>query len=296
MGNQRKAILLALAAVCLWSTVTTAFKLSLAMLEPLQLVAYASLFATMILLIRTGLQGGWNRLWRLFRHQPHVYLLLGFLNPFLYYSILLKAYDLLPAQQAQSINYTWAITLGLLSASILGRQYGYRDAVAALLGYFGVLVIATRGDFAMLKFDSTLGVSLALASTLVWSAFWIINTRLKAEPLPGMCLCFVCGTPIAFTACALFSEITPVTATALAGAAYIGLFEMGVTYVIWLAALKAADNIARISNLIFISPFLSLPPITLILGEPIAAATPLGLALIMAGILVQQYARKSNYR
>ena len=39
---------------------------------------------------------------------------LGFLNPFLYYVVLFKAYDLLPAQEAQPLNYTWAITLAIL--------------------------------------------------------------------------------------------------------------------------------------------------------------------------------------
>ena len=36
----------------------------------------------------------------------------GFLNPFLYYIILFKAYSLLPAQEALSLNYTWPLVPG----------------------------------------------------------------------------------------------------------------------------------------------------------------------------------------
>ena len=32
---------------------------------------------------------------------------------------------------------------------------------------------------------------------------------------------------------------------------YVGLFEMGITFVLWLSALKSTNNTARISNLIF---------------------------------------------
>ena len=41
--------------------------------------------------------------------------ILGLVNPFLYYLVLFKAYDLLPAQEAQAINYTWALMLAFLS-------------------------------------------------------------------------------------------------------------------------------------------------------------------------------------
>jgi len=292
MHDQRKSTLLALMAVGLWSTVATAFKLSLRQMDPLQLVAYASLFATLVLLASLALQRRLDVLWSSFRRQPALYMVLGCLNPLLYYIVLFKAYDLLPAQQAQSINYTWAITLGLLSVPFLRRQYTARDALAALIGYAGVLVIATRGDLMALEFDSPAGVALALFSTVVWAAFWIIHSRMIVEPLTGLCLSFLCGLPFTFLACAVYSSLVPVSPAGLLGAAYIGMFEMGITYVIWLTALKAAANVAKISNLIFLSPFLSLVPISLILDETIVPATLFGLALVVTGTFVQQFHRR----
>jgi drug/metabolite transporter (DMT)-like permease len=168
---QRRATILALVAVALWSTVATAFKLSLRHLDPFQLVAYASLFATLVLVLGVGIIRRLNELWFLFRHQPQLFLLLGFLNPFVYYLVLFKAYDLLPAQQAQSINYTWAISLGLLSVPFLNRPYGVRDGLGALLGYAGVLVIVSQGDFQSFNPGSPLGVTLALLSTLIWVTY-----------------------------------------------------------------------------------------------------------------------------
>lgn len=288
MQNQRRATILALVAVGLWSTVATAFKLSLRHLDPLQLVAYASLFATLFLILGVSLKRRLNELWPHFRRQPQLFLLLGLLNPFIYYLVLFRAYDLLPAQQAQSINYTWAITLGLLSIPFLKKPYGARDGLGALLGYAGVLIIATRGDLLSLNLDSPLGVALALLSTLIWATYWIFNTKMEADPLLGLSLCFLCSLPFTLAACAVFSGLGPVAVPGLLGAAYVGLFEMGITFVIWLAALKTADNIARISNLIFLSPFLSLILISVVLNETIVPATFAGLALILMGTFVQQ--------
>ena len=291
MQDQRRATILALIAVGLWSTVATAFKLSLRYLEPIQLLAFATLISTLLMLFWVGVKRQLGDLWPCFRHQPQLFLLLGLLNPFLYYLVLFAAYDLLPAQQAQTINYTWAIMLGLMSIAFLNRPYGARDGIGALLGYAGVVIIATRGDLLSLHFDSPTGVLLALFSTLLWSSYWILHTRMDADPVPGLCICFLCSLPFTLTVCAFFSSFVPVNAAGLLGAAYVGLFEMGITFVIWLSALRTAHNIARISNLIFLSPFLSLVLIMLVLDEAIVPATVAGLALILTGTLIQQYRR-----
>ncbi len=79
--------------------------------------------------------------------------------------------------------------------------------------------------------------------------------------------------PFVIAANLFFGESFTFNWQGIAGAIYVGLFEMGITFVLWLTALKKATHIARISNLIFISPFLSLLLISFILGEPIAPST-----------------------
>lgn len=292
--DQRRATWLALMAVALWSTVATAFKLSLQYLSPAALLAWASLFSSAVLLGWLALRGRLRELIPEFRDTPWRYLGLGLLNPLVYYLVLFEAYDRLPAQQAQTINYTWAITLGLMSIVFLKRPYGWRDGLAALLGYAGVLVIATRGDLAGLAFDSPSGVALALLSTLIWAGYWILNTRMTVEPVLGLALCFLCSLPLTWLYAGYTGALWNGQWQALAGAAYVGLFEMGVTFVLWLAALRAAENIARVSNLIFLSPFLSLVLIHWVLGEALAAATFIGLGMILLGTFVQQYRRGSS--
>jgi drug/metabolite transporter (DMT)-like permease len=117
--SQSRAMLLGLSAVLLWSTVATAFKLSLQVMTPLQLLAWSGLFSTLVLAACVSWQKRWRELLQQWRKRPGLYLLLGALNPALYYLVLFRAYDLLPAQQAQALNYTWALTLSLLAVPLL---------------------------------------------------------------------------------------------------------------------------------------------------------------------------------
>ncbi|EGU29618.1 DMT family transporter [Vibrio scophthalmi] len=287
--NERRALGFGLSAVLLWSTVATAFKLTLAEFSPIQMLTIASIVSALVLLVICGVQGKLSSLSTTFLSNPGYYFLLGLINPLAYYVILFKAYDLLPASQAQAINYSWAITLTLMAAFFLGQKIRKQDWVACVLSYFGVVVIATKGDILGLNFESPLGVALALVSTLLWAGYWILNTKNKADPVVGVLLGFLVAIPFAIGLSiwegATWSQITP---SGWLAVTYVGLFEMGITFVLWLSALKLTQNTARISNLIFASPFISLILLATIIGESIHPTTLVGLVLIIAGLVIQQ--------
>jgi len=292
MVDQRKAYFYALGAVLIWSTVASAFKISLRTLSPAHLLLYANLVSVLllgtILFCRRelGLALPKNRR-ELFRSAGF-----GILNPFLYYLILFRAFDLLPAQEAQPLNYTWAITLSLLAVPLLKQKLGLREIIAILISYSGVLVISTRGDLIGLNFSDPVGVALALGSTIVWSLYWIYNTTDSRPPLAGLFMNFLCALPLILIYCLLFTEMQTPDMTGLLGAAYIGCFEMGISFFLWLQALKYTSSAARISSLIFVSPFISLVLIHFLVGEEILPSTFYGLFLIVAGLILQQSVKK----
>ena len=296
MKNQRQAYLYGLAAVLLWSTMASAFKLSLRYLTPAELLLHAALTSSIVLFVLLVFQGKLFLLKQLSWTDLRPSLSLGLLNPVLYYLVLLKAYDLLPAQQAQPLNYTWAITLSLLSIPLLGQQISRRELVAVVISYLGVVVISTRGDLFALNFDSPLGVALALISTIFWALYWIFNTRDQRDPVLGLLLNFLCGMPMVLAYILVTEGLRIPPIQGLMGATYVGLFEMGLTFVLWLKAMKLSINSARIANLIFISPFLSLVFIHFLVGEEILPSTLVGLVLIICGLVVQQWRGKRRAR
>ena len=72
------------------------------------------------------------------------------------------------------------------------------------------------------------------------------------------------------------------------GAVYIGCFEMGITFVFWMKALQLSETTAKIANIIYLIPFLSLMIITVMVGEEILWSTVIGLILIIGGNMLQQ--------
>jgi len=296
MADQRKAYMYGLSTVLLWSTVASAFKLSLKYMDYVQLVLYSSIVSMVFLAIVLAIRRRVGLLLRCSRRQYLRSLFLGFLNPFLYYVVLFKAYELLPAQEAQPLNYTWAITLSLLSIPLLKQRITRRDILALVVSYLGVLVISTHGKILTLRFSSPPGVALALASTIIWSLYWIYNTKDDREPVLGLFLNFLSGLPFIVVYCLLVSEIKVSNFYGYLGALYAGLFEMGVTFILWLSALRLAENTARIANLIFFSPFLSLVFIHFLVGEDILPSTFVGLFLIVIGNLIQRSGKKEAQR
>lgn len=287
MKNQQRAYLYAIATVLLWSTVASAFKITLGFLEPIQLLLYASLVSTATLGLILVLQGKTSLIFSCSGSQYLLSLKLGLLNPFFYYLILFKAYDLLPAQVAQPLNYTWALTLAYLSIPLLGQRIKTREILAGIVSYLGVVVISTRGEMLGFSTFAPLGVFLALASTVVWSLSWILGTRDDRDPVLSLMLAFLFSLPFIFFACVLFSSLTVSDPWGLVGAAYVGVFEMGITFVFWLKALKLSENTAKVGNLIFLSPFLSLVFIRFFVGEEIYASTFVGLVFIVTGLVIQ---------
>ncbi len=262
-------------------------------MDPLQLLFYAVIFSGLALFTILKIQNKTGQIKQMSKKDLLKCGLPGLLNPFLYYIVLFKAYDLLPAQEAQPLNYTWAITLSLLSIPLLGQKMTKRELLAILTSYMGVVVISTHGDLLNIKFSNGYGVFLALFSTILWSLYWIINAKSKTDPLVGLFLNFCFGLPFVTIAMLIFSGPPPIAIPAILSAAYVGLFEMGITFALWLNALKLTEKASRVSNLIFLSPFLSLILIHFILGEEILPSTLVGLLFIVGGNVIQQLGKKN---
>jgi drug/metabolite transporter (DMT)-like permease len=288
MTRQNKAYLYAGTAVLMWSTVGSAFKLTLSYLSPVQMLLYASFISIIVLFVILLIQKKLPLLILSGRKEIFQSALNGILNPFLFYIVLFNSYDLLLTQEAMVLNFTWPVTLTLLSILILKQKIGWKSFLAIFVSLIGVVVIATKGDLMTMKFSNLNGVILALSSTIIWSIFWIINIRDKRDEVVKLLLNFFFGfIYILITAIILRIVIIP-TWQAVTGTIYIGLFEMGIAYVFWLKGLQLSTTTARVSNLIFLAPFVSLIIINLTVGEQILWSTFAGLAFITAGIVLQR--------
>ena len=282
MGKEKKSVGYAITAVFLWSTVATAFKIALKSLNYIQLLFIATLVATLFLFIA----------FLFTKYKPELKdimtsSLLGFLNPFLYYLVLFRAYSLLPAQTAMTLNYTWPLFIVFFSFLILKQKPTILEIIGLLLGFCGAGIIATMGRPASITGTISIpGIILALLSAVIWGIYWILNMKRKIPEVPGIFLNFLWGTVFIFIL-VFFKKQLPVTGKkGYLSSMYVGLFEMGITFILWLKALNLSKRTAVVSNLIYLTPFFSLLIISLILKEKISPWTVLGLTFTVLGIII----------
>lgn len=287
MSPDSKSLFLGLISVIFWSTVATAFKLALQQVGFAQLLAYSSSIAAIILLISLLISKKANLLLKLNSKEIFLSVFIGFLNPFLYYLVLFKAYSILPAQEALSLNYTWAIVLTFFSSVFQKKRISLFSYLSLFISFFGVLIIISKGEIISLKPSNPLGAFLALLSAIIWGFSWILNVLSKTEDNLRLFLNFFFGSMFSFFYLFYFNQITFLHILSFLPISYVGLFEMGITFLVWNKALKYSSNPAKVNNLIYLSPLLSILFINIILKEPIHTSTIVGLFFILFGIAIQ---------
>ena len=288
MRQISRAYIYALFSVLLWSTVATAFKLGLQVLSPLYLILTAAAVSLLTFFIVILFQGKVKELMTVSWVGLGKSALLGALNPFAYYLILFKAYSLLPAQVAQPLNMIWPLTLALLSAPLLKQKITGRNIIAILISFVGVVFISSQGSFSGMANTNVTGALLAIGSSVIWSLFWILSVLDKRDEMFKLFWNFAFGLIYLLITAFLFTDFRLPDPKGIPAAVYIGLFELGITYILWMKAMQLSKNNAKMGNLTFLSPFLSLVFIHFILGETIYMTTFIGLAFIISGIWFQQ--------
>jgi len=288
MNHTKSSYIYAGLAILFWSTIPTAFKISLGELDLLPMLTIAAitsasvLFAIIVITNKTELIAGTTG------KDLLNSAILGLINPFLYYLILLKAYKILPAQVAQPLNMIWPIILVFLSVPILKQKIGRKSFVALFISFGGVYLISSQGyPFRFGGSDPT-GVMLATGSSVFWALYFILNVRDKRDDAVKLFLNFLFGSLYLVAALVITGSWQPaISLKGILGSVYVGLFEMGITFFFWLKALSMASTTDKVSNLVYFAPFISLLFVHFILNEPVYYTTPLGLVLIIGGILIQ---------
>ena len=280
-------------AVFFWATVPTAFKISLGELNILTMLTLASVTSAIVLMAVVVAQKKTRLLSLSSGRELLNSAILGLINPFLYYLILLKAYSLLPGQVAQPLNMIWPIILVFISVPLLGQKIERKSFIALFISFIGVYVISSQGKLFHPGNTNLTGVLLAAGSSVFWAFYFILNVRDKRDEAVKLLLNFLFGSVYLFIALLLTGKWqTDISLTGALAAVYIGVFEMGISFLFWLKALQLAATTDKVSNLVYLAPFFSLVFLHFIIHEPIWFTTPVGLLLIIFGIFVQSYKTK----
>jgi len=288
MEKIRQSYIYAGLAIFFWSTIPTAFKICLGELAILPMLTIAVIASTVVLFLII-LAGKKTELIRKSSGKDLLNsAILGLITPFLYYIILLKAYQLLPAQVAQPLNMIWPIILVFLSVPILGQKIEGRSFLALFISFAGVYLISSQGKPFHPGEANITGVLLATGSSLFWAFYFILNVKDSRDEAVKLFLNFLFSTAYLVILLIITGEWPEsIGFKGAAASVYVGIFEMGITFFFWLKALQMAPTTDKVSNLVYLAPFISLVFVHFIIHEPVYFTSPAGLLLIISGILIQ---------
>lgn len=282
----KKPYLYAFVAIAIWSTTATVSKLLLHSFTTIQMLAVCSAVAA-VFLFTVNLLGGKIAVLKTYRLRDYfITAVVGMLGTFFYNMFLVFGIDKLLASQAMIINYLWPMMAVVAGCILLKEKMTARKAIAVAMSFFGVVLVTSNGSLTGFAGSNLLGALFCVLAAVSYGLFVVLNKRLPYEASVSMMLYYAVSTIVAVI-CLLISGNLPVLSGVQSlGLLWIGLGDYAIAYVSWALAMKAGQT-AKIANLAYITPFLSLMVAHFFLGDPITVWSIGGLVVIVAGIFLQ---------
>lgn len=273
-------------SILLWSTTATVTKLLLGTLSSMQILAVSSLFAFIFLLIVNVIKGNLKEL-KSYTLKDYLQISgMGILGVFLYYLFLYLGTDILQASQAFIINYLWPIMIVFFACIILKEKMTLRKLIAIILSFIGVIIVTADGNLLNIRKDNIIGAIYCIIAAISYGLFSVLNKKTNYNKYVSMMLFYLVSFIISLLYVLLFESSFKLEGIQLLGLLWIGIFTSATAFTSWALALEHGDTVI-ISNLAYITPFLSLVWTALILKEKLNINSIIGLVIIILGIFIQ---------
>ena len=282
----KKEYLFAGISILSWASTAAVGTLMMDSLSQFALVFYTSLTAAVFLLILVAVTGRLPLLRTLHLKDFIRMSALGILGMFLMSLFFYNGLARLEAQQAYIINYLWPILIVIFSWLILRKPITAQTCLALLLSFFGVIIVATEGNLANLGGVDFGGVVSCLLGACCYALFAVFNTQVKCDKFVAMLVYYTATTAASLACLLLQGPIPALSLTQWSGILWLGVLTNGLAYTSWAIAMDLGDT-AKLSNLAYLTPFLSLVYIFFLLHEPITMSSYLGLLFILSGVVLQ---------
>lgn len=279
--------------VLFWGSTAAVGKLLLTNLNNFQLLFFISLFGTISLFIIVLIQKKIEII-KTYNLRDYCYFaLMGFIGVFLYHALLFAGLLVAPASEVFIVNYTWPIWVVVFAVIIMKEKLNYKKILAVIICFIGAYVVVTHGDFFNFSGININGDLFALAGAISYGLFSVMGQRYNYEVFTSMMFYFGFSFIYTLIFTVAFSTIPIVTSYEIIGLIWMGVFATGLAFAFWFLAIKHGD-IIEMSNIVFVTPFISLIYIYFLLGEEILLFSVIGLIIIILGIFLNNNWRKHD--
>lgn len=275
--------------IILWGSTPAVGKILVGSMSGMNIFFYASLIASFCLMLIVLLRRQTKQLLETFSANNFIIYPINGLLIFLYYFFLYKALFYLTAQDAFIINYLWPIMAVFATALLLKEKFTKYDFFGLIISFVGVYIIATKGQVLSFEPSNIKGILFALADAVAYGIFTAVGKKSKADKFISTLHYYFFGCIIAFIIL-LFSKTLLISlgSEQLKYLIWLGVFPYAMAISSWFIALENFKT-AKVANLIYLTPFVSLIYIRVLVGETISVVSIAGLLFIVTGIFFQNY-------
>lgn len=263
----------------------TVSKILLGSFSQYQLLCVSTLFGSAALLLFNLFTGKLKMITEYSAKDILLMILIGLCGNFFYYVGYYGGAKLMPASTAFVVNYSWPMMSVLFACMLLKEKLTVRKGIAFALSFLGVIIIS-GSSLSSLDTDLLIGTLLCLMGAAFYGLFTALTKKFQYDVTMLMMLSFFVSFALSLVINLAMDTDWSMNVPQALGFAWNGIFTMAGGSVCWALALDRGDT-AKISNLAYITPVLSLFWVFVFLHEPIALTTLLGLAVILIGIFIQ---------
>ena len=284
--TMKKNYIFAFSTVFMWATLAAVVKKILYDIPNLEALAISSYISFAFLLVVNIIAGKTKVMKQMTKKDIGIISGLGFLGLFVYSALYYYGLSQMTSQEACIVNYLWPIMLVIFSCIILKERLTVMKAVAMICSFVGIVVLSMgSGD------NSNGNVSLGIISCIIAAAcyglFSVLNKKCNYDQSVSMMIFWlvaaVCSTILGL----LSEEWVSLDGRQWLGMLWLGIVVDAIAYLLWALALNGTGNTAKIANIAYLTPFLSLVVSALLLKEEITLRALVALVFIIGGILLQ---------
>jgi len=289
----KKNYIFALVTVLIWATMATMVKILLSDIPNLQTLAISGVFAFLFLLLLNIKTGKVKEMKRYSVKEYGVMAGLGFLGLFLYSALYYYGIGQLSSQEACILNYLWPMMIVLFSCLILKERMTVLKGVAMVCSFLGI-VILSMGNGEAASGNTTLGMMACIVAAACYGLFSVLNKKADLDQNITMMVIWFTVAVCSFGVGPIMEEWVPIRGMQWLGILWLGVVTDAVAYLLWALALKGVKDTAKIANLAYLTPFLSVVISAVFLKEKIQWQAFLALVLIIGGILLQNVCERKK--
>jgi len=270
--------------IILWSLIPTLAKFAQSGLDHHQYLFYSSIVSFLSIFIVSLFQ---KNLKEIFTYSKKIFLVLfalGFLD-FIYYLLLYFGYKHANGLEVLVIQYMWPIFIVFLSLIILKEDFTIKKLISIILGFLGVSLVITKGDFTSLDFSQIDILLIVMIGAIAFALFSVLSKVVKVDATNAVMIYFFSAILYSIITVSSYSSFIIPLGKDWISILINGAFINGISYLFWIKGLQLFDA-SKVAPFLFITPILSAFFLILFFDEEILVIYFIGLFFVILSGLV----------